>query len=70
MGAMLNKINAKMCPGGQNKIIGRMIVKKATTGAPSGASWAFPVGTFCYNTYDGDGYICTVATGTWVKINA
>lgn len=42
------------------------IIKKSTTGAPTSAA---PVGTLCWNVYDGDAYICTVATGTWVKIN-
>lgn len=40
---------------------------KTTTGAPSDAS---PVGTLLYNSYDDDCYVCTVAAGTWVKINA
>lgn len=43
-------------------------------GAPDCAS---PVGTLCWYTkgkgtsmINGDAYICTVASGTWVKINA
>jgi hypothetical protein len=40
---------------------------KTTTGAPSSAA---KVGTLCWNSYDEDAYICTVATGTWVQINA
>jgi len=43
------------------------IINKATTGAPSSAA---KVGTLCWNSYDEDSYICTVAAGTWVKINA
>jgi hypothetical protein len=29
-----------------------------------------PVGTLCWDTTNSNAYICTVATGTWVKINA
>jgi len=43
------------------------IINKKTTGAPSSAA---KVGTLCWNSYDGNAYICTVAAGTWVKINA
>lgn len=43
------------------------IITKTDTGAPAGAA---PVGTLCWNTYDTDAYVCTVASGTWVKINA
>lgn len=43
------------------------IIVKTTTGAPSTAN---KVGTLCWNSYDLDAYICTVAAGTWVKINA
>lgn len=35
-----------------------------------GASEDAAVGTLCYDTTNGNAYICTVATGTWVKINA
>lgn len=28
------------------------------------------VGTLCWDKTNSDAYICTVATGTWVKINA
>ena len=44
------------------------ILEKTTTGAPSG--YTAPVGTLCWNSYDLDAYICTVASTTWVKINA
>ncbi|MGW8178097.1 MAG: hypothetical protein ACWGQW_04790 [bacterium] len=44
------------------------IILKTTTGAPSG--YTCPVGTLCWNSFDGDAYICTVASTTWVKINA
>jgi hypothetical protein len=37
-------------------------------GAPTGT--AAKVGTLCWDKTGGDAYICTVATGTWVKINA
>lgn len=43
-------------------------IVKTTTGAPTGTAAA--IGTLCWNSFDGDAYICTVATGTWVKINA
>ena len=31
---------------------------------------AAKVGTLCWDKTNSDAYICTVATGTWVKINA
>lgn len=43
------------------------IIVKTTTGAPNTAA---KVGTLCWNKVDTDAYICTVASGTWVKINA
>ncbi len=43
------------------------VIVKDTTGAPAVAA---KVGTLCWNAYDDDAYICTVAAGTWVKINA
>jgi len=53
---------------GRRGALGKVpIIKKTTTGAPSSAN---KVGTLCWNTFDGDAYICTVAAGTWVKINA
>jgi hypothetical protein len=45
----------------------KMAKKWGTTGAPTGAH---KLGGLVYNTVDGDYYICTVATGTYVKINA
>jgi len=44
------------------------IIVKSTQNAPTAAS---KVGTFCVYTYGGakDVYICTVASGTWVKIS-
>jgi len=44
------------------------IVVHGTTGAPSGITC--PVGTIAWNSVDLDAYICTVASTTWVKINA
>ena len=44
------------------------ILHKITTGAPAIAAPC--IGCFCYNDYDDDYYICTVISGTWVKINA
>lgn len=53
---------------GRRGVLGNVdIIKKTTTGAPSSAA---KVGTLCWNTYDEDAYICTVASGTWVKLNA
>jgi len=49
------------------KEIWRNIQLKTTTGAPDTAA---RVGTLLWNSFDGDAYICTVASGTWVKINA
>jgi hypothetical protein len=43
------------------------VITKTDTGAPVKAE---PVGTLCWNEYDSYCYICTVASGTWVKINA
>jgi len=31
---------------------------------------AAKVGTLCWDKTNSDGYICTVASGTWVKLNA
>ena len=42
-------------------------IVKTTTGAPSSAA---KVGTLLWNSFDLDAYICTVAAGTWVKINS
>lgn len=39
-----------------------------SNGAPS--SFNAPVGTLCWDVTNSDGYICTVANSTWVKINA
>jgi hypothetical protein len=39
-----------------------------SNGAP--ASFNAPVGTLCWDVTNSDGYICTVANTTWVKINA
>ena len=38
-----------------------------STGVPDCAA---KVGTLCWDATNEDAYICTVATGTWVKINA
>ena len=43
------------------------VIVKSVTGAPDMAA---KVGTLCWNSYDTNAYICTVAAGTWVKINA
>jgi hypothetical protein len=37
-------------------------------GAPTGFEAA--VGTLCWDEHNSNAYICTVKTGTWVKINA
>ncbi|OQB06998.1 MAG: hypothetical protein BWY21_01804 [Parcubacteria group bacterium ADurb.Bin216] len=55
------KNNQKIAKGHPQCII------KTTTGAPSSAA---KIGTLCWNSYDSDAYVCTVAAGTWVKINA
>jgi hypothetical protein len=39
-----------------------------TNGAPS--SITAPVGTLAWDVTGSDGYICTVASTTWVQINA
>ena len=38
-----------------------------SAGAPDSAA---PVGTLAWDTTNSDAYICTVSSGTWVKINA
>lgn len=63
----LRSVNKKAFPHGQNRIVGRDIRIKTTTGAPTDAA---KVGTIVWNSFDGDAYICTVATGTYAKINA
>jgi hypothetical protein len=55
-------------PNNQRIKAGRpRVITKTDTGAPVLAA---PVGTLCWNEYDGNAYICTVASGTYVKINA
>jgi hypothetical protein len=39
-------------------------------GSPDTASKVAAIGTLCWDTTNSDAYICTVAAGTWVKINA
>ncbi len=39
-----------------------------TSGAP--ASITAPIGTLAWDVTNSDGYICTVASTTWVKLNA
>jgi len=46
--------------------IGRPDVR-VSTAAPSGAA---KVGTLWWDSTNSDAYICTVSSGTWVKINA
>ena len=60
-------IEVKAFAGRRGAIGNALVIKKATTGAPSSAA---KVGTLCWNSYDSDAYICTVAAGTWVKVNA
>jgi hypothetical protein len=55
------KGNRRICAGRPNVLL------KTTTGAIASAA---PVGTLCYNTFDNQVHICTVATGTWVRIEA
>ena len=66
MSALL-QVNKKAFSNGRNRIVGRDIRIKTTTGAPSAAA---KVGTIVWNSYDLNAYICTVAAGTYVKINA
>jgi len=63
----LKDLNKKAFPSGLNRIVGRDIRVKTTTGAPSTAA---PVGTIVWNSYDLMGYICTVSSGTYVKLHA
>jgi len=64
---LLEKINTKVFPSGKNKISGRDIVPKITTGAPAMAA---NLGALCWNVYDSKAYICTVVSGTWVELTA
>ena len=61
--AIVNKAfhGNKKIKGGRPKII------ISTAGVPDCAA---TVGTLCWDTTNSDAYICTVAAGTWVKINA
>jgi len=62
------KIVEKAFPGNARIQAGRpKCIIKTTTGAPASAA---PVGTLLWNSYDLNAYICTVAAGTWAKINA
>lgn len=65
-GTAWDKIIDKAFPGNQRIKAGkpRVVVNE---GAPT-----FPakVGTLCWDVTNGNAYICTVSTGTWVKINA
>lgn len=61
--ALVNKSFA----GNQNILHGNPNVM-ISDGAPS--SFNAPVGTLCWDVTNSDGYICTVANTTWVKINA
>jgi len=40
---------------------------RISAGVPNAAA---KIGTLCWDKTNGDAYICTVAAGTWVKINA
>jgi len=58
----------KAFPGNQRIKAGKpRIIIKQDTGAPAVAA---KVGTLCWVVADSNAYICTVAGGTWVKINA
>ena len=61
-----DKILKKAFPG-NSRIKGgkpRVVVNQ---GVPS---FAAKVGTLCWDVTNSNAYICTVAAGTWVKINA
>lgn len=64
---LLKKINKKIAPSCSTRVYSKHVILKTTTGAPASAN---KVGALCWNSFDGDAYICTVVTGTWVKINA
>lgn len=51
--------NRKIAIGNPNVVI--------AAGVPNVAA---KVGTLCWDKTNSDAYICTVAAGTWVKINA
>jgi hypothetical protein len=53
--------------GDRHANLKRRCIVWGTTGAPTQAA---PLGTLCWNAVDGDAYICTVISGTWVKLNA
>lgn len=56
----------KAFPGNKRIKVGRLKII-VSTGVPDEAQ---PVGTLCWDKTNSNAYICTVATGTWVKINA
>ena len=58
-------IQRKAFPGNKRALGHPHIVK--STGAPTSAA---KVGTLCWDVTNSEAYICTVASGTWVKINA
>lgn len=64
--SVYKKIVAKIT-GDRGADLKRRCIVWGTTGAPSQAA---PLGTLCWNAVDGDAYICTVVSGTYVKINA
>ena len=60
----------KCFPGNKRIKAGKpRIIIKNVTGAPA-AALGTQVGLLCWNSYDAEGYICTVVATTWVKLNA
>lgn len=49
------------------RALGTDVLLTMSEGVPN---FATKVGTLCWDVTNGNAYICTVATGTWVKINA
>ena len=60
-----NKIVAKITGDNRADLRRRCIVWD-TTGAPSQAA---PLGTLCWNSVDSEAYICSVISGTYIKLH-
>lgn len=62
-----NKIIDKAFVGNKRIKAGKPRIILSTAGVPDCAA---KVGTLCWDSTNSNAYICTVAAGTWVKINA
>lgn len=65
-GVAWKEVVNKAFSGNQKIKIGQPVVQ-ISAGVPDHAA---TIGTLCWDSTNSDAYICTVAAGTWVKINA